>query len=181
MRFVFKAKVQGRPVDLIRGFDPALTFLQWLHSRIFRQLLSLEQSTSKLWASARGGSQECISAAEQKLLGNQTSNKFIFKAWDLGNWNYLGGTPFNGIRRISSFLAENIPGCDEELMSVQGSNQISNIITVEKMLSIITFQMWREKKKKHPAKKADYLREILSSSEIWEGIWSHQLAVRSEA
>jgi len=109
-------------VDLIRGVDSALAVSQQLHSRVSRQLLSPEQNTSQFRALSigRAGSQECISALEQKLLGNQTSNKFIFKAWDPGNWNCLGGIPINGSLRISSFLAENIPGCDEALMCAQG-------------------------------------------------------------
>lgn len=120
MRFVFNDKFWGRPVHLIRGFDPALAFSQQLLSCVCRQLLSPEQSTSLLQALRRAGSQECISAMEQKLLGNQTSNKFIFKAWDLGNWNYLGRILFSVNHHMSSFLAENIPGCDKVLMCAQG-------------------------------------------------------------
>lgn len=161
-------------MDLIRGFESALAALERLHSHIFLWLFSLRQSTSQLQAAAGAGSQECISAAEQKLLRNQTSNKFIFKARDLGNWNYLGGISFNGNHRITSFLAENALGCDEMLMCAQGlqSYQISNSFSAEKMLSIIAFQTC-EGGKKNQAKKTYYLRKVLSSSKTQEGMLSH--------
>lgn len=97
--FVFNDKVQGKPVDLIDVLNHLL--LIFFFPCIFMWLFSLEQSTSQLQAAARAGSQECISAVEQKLLRNQTTNKFIFKARDLGNWNYLGGISFNGNHRIN--------------------------------------------------------------------------------
>lgn len=64
------------------------------------------------------------------------------------------------------------------------SDQISNGTTVEKMLSRITFQAYKGKKKPqtNSAKKAYYrLREVLSSSETRKGVWPHQLSTRSEA
>lgn len=121
MRILLNNSDWRRP-DLIRGFAPAPAFS--LCSCIFRQLLSLGQSWAHPSSKHRGrarGPRNAFLPAEQKLLGNQTSNKFIFKARDLGNWNYLGGIPFNGNCRISSFLAENIPGCDEALTCAQGS------------------------------------------------------------